>query len=493
LQSSGYGTTPGSSNLSSQCSSQERLHIFPHIPNEIELKILSRHFQADEIATSSEGSSVVLQSNNSSTPPLLNPNHSTPSGSLHKSHEIGKISGGYFRSPCRRPRSRSLSSPGSRSPVIDNEIALMNTMYKERFPKATQQMEEKLSHFINEYKNNLSSGNFRHSQPIIRFVTFQVLEFARDCLHKSHAKLITSHYFYEMTENLDRLLTESREKSPEAAMEVAVIIKKLLIIISRPARLLECLEFDPEEFYHFLEAAEGQAKHLHNLKTDIPQYIIQKLGLNREFTVDLHDDQLDLELEKSSNLSIANISWNTTTSEYSDNTMSSKNNFTMNKLNSSQSLDNTYDSCDDQDVQKNIENLDGSLPLNASSTCITSTPNQKKSLRAGDSLSKSIQEKCHTDEQLRNIEYAHKNPTHINQFEPQHLMPKEQDYEIIKLISNGAYGAVYLVKHKQTRQRFAMKKINKHNLILRNDVDQVYAERDILSFADNPFVVSKFI
>lgn len=31
--------------------------------------------------------------------------------------------------------------------------------------------------------------------------------------------------------------------------------------------------------------------------------------------------------------------------------------------------------------------------------------------------------------------------------------PTENDYQVIKLISNGAYGAVYLVKHKQTRQR----------------------------------------
>ena len=35
----------------------------------------------------------------------------------------------------------------------------------------------------------------------------------------------------------------------------------------------------------------------------------------------------------------------------------------------------------------------------------------------------------------------------------------EEDYDIVKLISNGAYGAVYLVKHKETRQRFALKKI----------------------------------
>ena len=70
--------------------------------------------------------------------------------------------------------------------------------------------------------------------------------------------------------------------------------------------------------------------------------------------------------------------------------------------------------------------------------------------------------------------------------------PSDADFEELKLISNGAYGAVYLVKHKETRQRFALKKINKQNLILRNQVDQVFAERDIMSFTDNPFVVSMY-
>uniref|UniRef100_A0A8R1ISY3 non-specific serine/threonine protein kinase n=3 Tax=Caenorhabditis japonica TaxID=281687 RepID=A0A8R1ISY3_CAEJA len=60
----------------------------------------------------------------------------------------------------------------------------------------------------------------------------------------------------------------------------------------------------------------------------------------------------------------------------------------------------------------------------------------------------------------------------------------------LQLVSNGAYGAVYLVRHRETRQRFALKKMNKQTLMLRNQVDQVFAERDILTMADNPFVVS---
>lgn len=41
-------------------------------------------------------------------------------------------------------------------------------------------------------------------------------------------------------------------------------------------------EFDPEEFYHLLEAAEGHAKEGQGIKTDIPRYIISQLGLTRD-------------------------------------------------------------------------------------------------------------------------------------------------------------------------------------------------------------------
>lgn len=51
-----------------------------------------------------------------------------------------------------------------------------------------------------------------------------------------------------------------------------VIIEVLCFIILK--------EFDPEEFYRLLEAAEGHAKQ--TLKTDIPRYIISKLCLNRD-------------------------------------------------------------------------------------------------------------------------------------------------------------------------------------------------------------------
>ncbi len=45
-----------------------------------------------------------------------------------------------------------------------------------------------------------------------------------------------------------------------------------------------------EEFYQLLEAAEGQARGLHGMTTNVPQYIIGKLGLNRDPLAELQND-----------------------------------------------------------------------------------------------------------------------------------------------------------------------------------------------------------
>eukprot|EP01117_Protostelium_nocturnum_P000627 TRINITY_DN1072_c0_g1_i1.p1 TRINITY_DN1072_c0_g1~~TRINITY_DN1072_c0_g1_i1.p1 ORF type:complete len:371 (+),score=111.80 TRINITY_DN1072_c0_g1_i1:177-1289(+) len=65
-------------------------------------------------------------------------------------------------------------------------------------------------------------------------------------------------------------------------------------------------------------------------------------------------------------------------------------------------------------------------------------------------------------------------------------------FEKIKLIGKGDVGKVYLVKHKQSGKFYAMKVLDKHEMISRNKVKRVHTEREILSTADHPFIVTLY-
>lgn len=71
--------------------------------------------------------------------------------------------------------------------------------------------------------------------------------------------------------------------------------------------------------------------------------------------------------------------------------------------------------------------------------------------------------------------------------------PSIRDYEIISPISRGAFGSVYLTKKRLTGEYFAIKVLKKADMIEKNQVSNVKAERAIMmSQADSPFVAKLF-
>ncbi|XP_058107635.1 probable serine/threonine protein kinase IRE isoform X3 [Magnolia sinica] len=67
-----------------------------------------------------------------------------------------------------------------------------------------------------------------------------------------------------------------------------------------------------------------------------------------------------------------------------------------------------------------------------------------------------------------------------------------EDFEIIKPISRGAFGRVFLAKKRITGDLFAVKVLKKADMIRKNAVESILAERDILMTVRNPFVVRFF-
>ncbi|KAJ8752847.1 hypothetical protein K2173_008582 [Erythroxylum novogranatense] len=67
-----------------------------------------------------------------------------------------------------------------------------------------------------------------------------------------------------------------------------------------------------------------------------------------------------------------------------------------------------------------------------------------------------------------------------------------EDFEIIKPISRGAFGRVFLARKRKTGDLFAIKVLKKADMIRKNAVESILAERDILITVRNPFVVRFF-
>jgi len=63
------------------------------------------------------------------------------------------------------------------------------------------------------------------------------------------------------------------------------------------------------------------------------------------------------------------------------------------------------------------------------------------------------------------------------------------DFEPQYLIGRGSFGDVYLVKHRETGQLYAMKVLSKEKIIARNLMNYAITERNVMSYLTHPFIV----
>ncbi|XP_073712259.1 rho-associated protein kinase 2b isoform X5 [Misgurnus anguillicaudatus] len=69
------------------------------------------------------------------------------------------------------------------------------------------------------------------------------------------------------------------------------------------------------------------------------------------------------------------------------------------------------------------------------------------------------------------------------------LQVRLDDFERVKLIGRGAFGAVQLVRHKGSQQVYAMKQLSKFEMVKRSDSAFFWEERDIMAFSRSPWIV----
>jgi serine/threonine-protein kinase RIM15 len=75
--------------------------------------------------------------------------------------------------------------------------------------------------------------------------------------------------------------------------------------------------------------------------------------------------------------------------------------------------------------------------------------------------------------------------------QPRAVPPSIKDFEIVKPISKGAFGSVYLAKKKSTGEYFAIKVLKKADMVAKNQVTNVKAERAIMMWQGESDFVAK--
>ncbi|PRQ42681.1 putative protein kinase AGC-Pl family [Rosa chinensis] len=64
-----------------------------------------------------------------------------------------------------------------------------------------------------------------------------------------------------------------------------------------------------------------------------------------------------------------------------------------------------------------------------------------------------------------------------------------EDFEVLKVVGQGAFAKVYQVRKKGTSEIYAMKVMRKDKIMEKNHAEYMKAERDILTKVDHPFII----
>lgn len=103
-------------------------------------------------------------------------------------------------------------------------------------------------------------------------------------------------------------------------------------------------------------------------------------------------------------------------------------------------------------------------------------------------LKKALQSECRNKFQQESLVREHlKHETAI--LRSRRLCGRLHDFTLIKKIGKGAYGEVFLVQKKNTKEYLALKKLSKANLHIKNQVAHVTTEKDVLKDADSSWLV----
>eukprot|EP01133_Synstelium_polycarpum_P008970 gene8970-10521_t len=93
---------------------------------------------------------------------------------------------------------------------------------------------------------------------------------------------------------------------------------------------------------------------------------------------------------------------------------------------------------------------------------------------------------------IRGRNRSDSDPTQMAEYARPKGVPTIDDFQIIKPITKGGFGKVYLSKKKRTGDIYAIKRLKKSDMIKKNQVDHVKIERNILAHTSNPFVVKMY-